>query len=344
MPLTTRRKFWIGGAAIAAAAALETQHLLHRPRHHLETDGKTRSLRIAWPDSDTDPLLMLAQDGEFGQFGLDVTIINAANGDAAIDAVTQGRADAAVAPLLAWIPRLRDAPSGQLPARLLCGLRGGSYRLLVNRHLPIHRVSDLAGRNIGVYRLDGADRRFLGIRLRRRSMNPDQGVNWVQIPPNELDDAFLAGRVDALVVHDPLGWRIMRETKGQSWDMLDSMTGAERERVDQCLGIASTRLEADPGLAPALILALRAAAHNWPQQKNEIARQLAEMPDPIPDPRAMLDREIAPHIVLGHDLMVQVAEYTDELKLIGQIPNERRSMALAHELCVPPPEPTPDAG
>ncbi|CAI9122154.1 ABC transporter substrate-binding protein [Brytella acorum] len=334
MAILNRRNILIGSVVVLAGVAFEGRKRRHAP--NLMTDGRRRSLRLIWPDCDTDPLALLATQGSFDKYNLDVTLVNAAHGDAAIDALLGGRADAAVSPLLDWLPRFHTvAPDQPMPGQLICGIEGSSYRVIVNRNLDIHHVADLATRNIGVTRLDGADRRYLGIRLRRAALNPDQGVNWVAIPEHELDDALRTGRVDAIVAHDPLGWQILHQTKGLGVSLLDSMSGAERRRIDQVVGLPGLSMTRDPGLAPALILALRDAAQHWDALKTAVAAALEQVPDGPDDPRGMLARETPPHIVADHQLVVQVAQYADELKLIGLVPEVEMSTKLARRLCAP---------
>ncbi|MBU2654952.1 ABC transporter substrate-binding protein [Acidomonas methanolica] len=336
-----RRGWMVGGAALAVFALVEGPFLM-RPRHgKLASDGRRRELKLIWPDADTNTLLHLARMTTFDRYGLDVTVINAANGDSALDALTNGSVDAAAVPLLDLLPRLHATPTPELPGLVLCGLGGGSFRLLAaTRGTEIHRVVDLAGKSIGVQRLDGLDQRFAAIRLRRRGINPVTGVRWVVLQEADFDDALRNGRVDALVAHDPLAWEVMQATKGMSTTVISSLTGADRERTNLVLTLSAARLAADPDLAAMLILAMQEAAAAWPEQKAALASMLSDLPDPVPQPEKMLAQEVPPHIVTGHDLIVEMAESIDEMKLIGSIPDGERSSVLAHRLC----HRTPGAG
>lgn len=333
MAAPSRRLFLMGAGGILLATALQTRHVFHH-RKQIATDGRKRRLRLAWPEPDYDPLLWLCQQGIFGRYDLDVEIVEVSGGNSAIDALLNGRAQAALAPLLDWLPILYQDDSDDLPAKLTCGIRGGSYRLLVRRDLHLHKVADLAGRKIGVLSLEGADRRFVSIQLRRRGLHPTDSVHWVAIPADDMADALRAGELDAVAVHDPMGWRILRQTKGISWNMLDSMTGAERERIDLTLGIATKALASDPGLAAALTAALHDAQHEFPAHRDELARLWLKDQNAPDDARGMLEREIASQPVTNHPLRVQVEQYVDELKLLGLMQDADNATEIAHRICL----------
>ncbi|AOX19599.1 ABC transporter substrate-binding protein [Kozakia baliensis] len=331
MSVLKRRGLVLGGGVALAAALIETRHFLH-PQRHVTTDGKIRHVRLAWPEAAYDPIYDLCRKDLFSRFSLDVELADTSSGNMAIDAVRSGRADAAVAPILDWIPALYTSRPDQIPAKLVSSVNGGSYRLLVRRSLHLHKVSDLAGKRVGVRDMEGADRRFISIKLRRRGMHPTDSVNWIAMPNDDMAGALRTGEIDAVAVHDPAGWQILQETKGLTWNMIDSMTGAERERVDLALGIASGRLRDDPGLTSSLILALRAAAKSFPAKRAELAKQMQEDDNAPSDPRGMLDRQIGGHVVIGHDLRVQIEQYIDELKLIGIMRDSDNTTQIAHML------------
>ena len=333
MAAPSRRLLLMGAGGILLATALQTRHIFHH-RKQIATDGKKRRVRLAWPEPDYDPLLWLCQQGIFGRYDLEVEIIEAGGGNSAIDAVLNGRADAALAPLLDWLPTLYQDDADELPVKLTCGIRGGSYRLLVRRDLHLHKVADLAGKKIGVVSLEGADRRFVSIQLRRRGLHPTDSVHWVAIPADDMGDALRAGELDAVAVHDPMGWRILQQTKGISWNMLDSMTGAERERIDLTLGIATKALARDPGLAAALTAALNDAQHEFPAHRDELAQLWLKDGEAPDDAKGMLDREIASHPVTNHALRVQVEQYVDELKLLGLMQDADNATDIAHRICL----------
>ncbi|GAB6854765.1 ABC transporter substrate-binding protein [Asaia astilbis] len=333
MAAPSRRLLLMGAGGVILATALQSRHFFH---HHkpIATDGKNRHVRLAWPEPDYDPLLWLCQQGIFGRYDLTVDIVKVPGGTSAVDAVISNRADAALSPLLDWLPVLYQDEENELPARLACGVRAGSYRLLVRRDLHLHKIGNLAGRKIGVVSLEGADRRFVSIQLRRRGLHPTDSVHWVAIPAEDMADALRAGELDAVAVHDPIGWRILQETRGISWNMLDSMTGAERERIDLTLGIATEAVAHDPGLAVALSAALHDAQHEFPAHLDELARLWEEDGDAPKDAKGMLDREVPSKAVTGHPFRIQVEQYVDELKLIGLMPDADKTTEIAHRLCL----------
>lgn len=339
MPLTHRRHWLIVGGVFAVAAVVEGPALLSRRHGKRQPDGRKRSLNLIWPDAPTDTLLFLARSDVFARYNLDITVLNAPSGDAAIHALREGTAQAAAAPLVTWVDQLKETPVPELPGHLICGLGGGGYRLLVNSSLGIHKAGALRSHTIGIAELGGATQLFAEIQIRRRGMNPETDVNWIVLSDDELEDALRDERVDAIVAPDPLAWNILRATRHISTDLIDSLRGAERDRTNLALALSPEATNADPDLADVLIQAFTDAAASWPRQQKALAAMLGSLPEPVASPDKFLAQAIPPEIVTGHDLVVQTAQFADELKLIGRIDESDASSSLAHRLCLRVPQP-----
>ncbi|WP_025884710.1 substrate-binding domain-containing protein [Asaia prunellae] len=105
----------MGAGGVLLATALQTRSFFHRHKP-IRTDGKKRHIRLAWPEPDYDPLLWLCQQGIFGRYDLTVDLVETSGGNSAIDAVVTSRADAALSPLLDWLPVLYQDEEDELPA------------------------------------------------------------------------------------------------------------------------------------------------------------------------------------------------------------------------------------
>ena len=208
----------------------------------------------------------------------------------------------------------------------------------MDRRSPIKRIEDLNRRSIGIADAStgthaSADRLFFSVVMRRKGMNPDHDVAWVQMPPSDMPAALAAQRVQAVVGHDPVIWQMLEG--GRLREVASSMTGSYGVRVSRVLGVRGDVLRADPALGVQLVLAFEDAATTVARHLDEAASVLADdLPDM--DERAvarMLHAEGHSVHPVGTVLREQVAQYIDELKLIGLADDELDSGRLARRFC-----------
>ncbi len=320
------------GLGLAAAGTLVVRNQIRHPYRDKASrpDGRYRRLVLSCPHPEHDPVLMVAvHQGMFARYNLDVTIEGGfASGQEAVAQLHPGSADVAVAPALSWLPRLL----GGLDARLICGLQSGSARLLVDRKSPVRRIEDLHRHAIGIAD-NGADRLFFSIMMRRKGMDPNHDVSWVQLPPDRFGQALAERRVQAVAGHDPVIWQLREQL--HLVELASSMTGSYGTRVSRVLGIGGGLLRSDPAAAVSLVLAVQEAAEVVQRHLGETASILA---DQLPDmDQPTLERMLRAegHAVhpIGRELREQVAQYIDEMKLIGLAPDEADSGALARHFC-----------
>ncbi|GBQ28467.1 nitrate/sulfonate/bicarbonate transporter substrate-binding periplasmic protein [Acetobacter estunensis NRIC 0472] len=304
----------------------------HRPhRAHLPLDGQPRSLTLAWPDPEVDPVLIVAREsGFFTRYNLDVTIRPMVTGDQAISALTHDDFAAAVAPALSWLPGLHAG----VPARLVAGLSAGTFRLLVRKRSGMTRLEHLIGRTVIVPNDDSSDRCFLSVQMRRKGLNPGD-VHWRSVPEADLDRVVAAPDMDAIITHDTLGWQLRMDNTATLFELLGSTTGHYAERVNQVLGLSDRFIDTDPQGAAALTLALRDACRWIEKHRKDVASLLAPhlVDMELADVTDMLAHEPAPVHLLGRWLRDQMAQYADELKLIGRLPDTISSDLFAASVC-----------
>ena len=343
-PPKVGRRVIVGGAAgLAVVAALVGRNQLRHPYRDKTSrpDGRFRRLVLAAPHPAHDPVLILAQrQGIFARYNLDISLVDGlTSGQQALDRLhdghaEEGQADGAIAPVLSWLPRLMAG----LDARLVAGLQSGSARLLVDRKSSIKRIEDLFHKSIGMPDPRGgpfpsADRLFFSIMMRRKGMDPNRDVTWVQVAPSAFRDALGARQIQALVGHDPVIWQV-RDALHLP-ELASSMTGSYGTRVTRALGLRSELLQADPAAAVSLVLALQEAAQTVARHVDEAANVLADqLPDmDLPAVERMLHAEGHGVHLVGRELREQIAQYFDELKLIGLVPDEQDSAQLARRFC-----------
>ncbi|AQT05494.1 ABC transporter substrate-binding protein [Acetobacter persici] len=329
-PAFRRRIVLTGLAGLAVAGTVGAfEHHRHKRSPRRQPDGQYRKLRLIWPHADTAPVLAVAyQKGFFARYSLDVEGVFAPqNGNDALDALVAGKADYAVAPALTWLPRLYSG----LPASLVLGIQPGTFRLLVRRGANITRLDQLVGRTVAVPDKNAADKFFFAIMMRRKGINAMDGITWTDMPAEQMVDAASARTLDALVAHDPLAWQLLNSHPDLFAELVSSNTGHYADRTSLILGASHTALETDPDAATALTLALRDAAKWANQHRDEAATLVAdESPEFSTETmRAMMRHQPAISPVTGHALRDQIAQYCDELQLIGLLPDTEAAADIA---------------
>lgn len=329
-PAFRRRLMLTGLAGLAVAGAVSAfEYHTHRNHPRKQPDGQYRKLTLVWAHADTAPVLAVAyQKGFFARYSLDVeSIATPQNGNDALDSLAAGKADYAVAPALTWLPRLYAG----LPASLVLGIQPGAFRLLVRREANITRLDQLVGRIVGVPDKNAADKFFFAIMMRRKGINAMDGIHWTDIPAEHVEDAARARTIDALVAHDPLAWQLLTSHPDLFSELVGSTTGHYADRTSLILGASHTALDTDPDAATALTLVLRDAAKWANQHRDEAATLVADdTSDFSADTmRAMLRHQPAITPVTGHTLRDQIAQYYDELQLIGLLPDTEAASAIA---------------
>ncbi|CAP57157.1 conserved hypothetical protein [Gluconacetobacter diazotrophicus PA1 5] len=335
----SRRRVLIAGAGAGGAAALAgglaVRHRLHHQavtHHKVLPDGRFRRLALSWPSSNM-LVFAVARQHFFAAYNLDVALVGGArSGRAAIADMVAGRAVGAASPILTWLDVMR---LGGVQARLVSGLQSGTFRLLVRRKLKVVRLDGIAGLRIAVEDQDMADRLFFSVMMRRKGIDPEASVRWVTLPPEQVMDAARAGEIDAVAAHDPLAWQLLHGTDSPFFELANSTTGHYGERANLALGLSDSLLQSDPAAAAALVMALRAAS-DWIKAHPDQAASL--MTGQIPgmetgDILSMLRHETLGISPVGNDLRVQVAQYVDEMKLLGRVPDTVGSSAYAKRVC-----------
>ncbi|WP_246375697.1 ABC transporter substrate-binding protein [Gluconacetobacter takamatsuzukensis] len=336
--LTRRRLLVAAGGAVGAAAAV-TAVMRHdrapQPviRHRIVPDGRARRLVLSWPSSNR-LLLAVAQARFFGTYNLDVALVDGPRtGRTTIADVVEGRAVGAAAPLLTWLDRYRLGP---IPVHLASGLQSGGFRLLVRRGVKGSRLETVAGMRIAVTDQDMADRLFFSVMMRRKGIDPEGAVHWVTLAPAQVEQAARAGEIDAVAAHDPLAWQWLHLPDPLFFELENSTTGHYGERTNLALGLSDSLLRSDPVAAASLVMALRAASDWIKAHPDQAAGLMAEAAGGMDagEVLAMLRHESLGISPVGHDLRVQVAQYVDEMKLLGRVPDTVGSAAYARRLCV----------
>ncbi|MFT8418428.1 MAG: ABC transporter substrate-binding protein [Acetobacter sp.] len=328
-PISRRALLWgTGACAVAGGVVLLTQQ--PRPRTpRKQPDGVYRRLKIGWPEAAMSPVLAAALEKNFfAQYNLDVEPLpNIHNGQDALAALAQQKTAYALAPALTWLQHLHAG----LPAHLVMGVQSGSRRLLVRRSSGIARLDQLMGRNVAVPDQNAADKLFFCIMMRRKGMDALNHINWIDLPIDQIEQALHDQKIDAVVAHDPDAWTLLQNHSDLLYELVGSDTGHYAARTSLILGVSDAAQDKDPTAATALVLALRDAALWVNSHRDDAATLIADNAADLPatSARNMLRNEPVIRPLMGRGLREQIAQYCDELQLVGMLADGEDSTALA---------------
>jgi ABC-type nitrate/sulfonate/bicarbonate transport system substrate-binding protein len=186
-------------AATAFAALLALGYLGLRERSGTPAEDVER-LSIAVPAFPHSSLIYIAAaQGYFAGEGLEVTILPAVHGKAAVELVSQGKADLGAASEVVFV---LAALKGQ-SLGVVAGISSSSSDLAVvaRRDRGIGAPRDIAGKRVGVT-LGTAGEFFLWAFLIRHKLAPGS-ITLVDLPPGRIAPELAAGAVDAIVTWQP---------------------------------------------------------------------------------------------------------------------------------------------
>jgi NitT/TauT family transport system substrate-binding protein len=88
-----------------------------------------------------------------------------------------------------------------LPITAVSGLHAGCYELFARE--PIHNVSDLKGRRVGIQTLTSSAHLYLSIMAKHVGLDPKADIEWVVPPAGDAMQRFIAGETDAFLGFPP---------------------------------------------------------------------------------------------------------------------------------------------
>ena len=169
--------------------------------------------------------------------------------------------------------------------------------------------------------------------MRRKGMNPNKDVNWVSVAPERFGEALASGEAQAVGGHDPVIWEAKESLHLN--ELASSMTGSYGTRVVRVLGARNDLLDRDPRAAVSLVLAFQDAARAVASHLAETASVMADQLPDMPQDSILKMLQAENHAVhpVGQELREQIAQYVDELKLIGLVAEDEDSGALSKRFC-----------
>lgn len=209
------KKIWIGIAALAVIALIIVLVIT-------QTKREPGRVKIGYfPVSGDLAFFVAIEKGFFKEEGLNVEAVKFAESKEAMDAMLTGRADA-VAPMgFTTIFAVEQNQPGLLKICIPGGEAEGHIvsHLIVRNDSSITSIEDLKGKKIGTY-AGTAHRMWLELLLKRLNLDPKKDVTIVQVAPNLLVLALMAGQYDALYATEPYTTTAL--IKGMARSLIDN--------------------------------------------------------------------------------------------------------------------------
>ena len=149
-------------------------------------------------------LIVIAEEqGYFTENGLNVTLKSYDAGRYAVEALTDGEVDIATASELVLT---ENVLSGEKIQTFACIDKIDNEYIVGRKDHGIYSSSDLSGKEIGITRGTSSEF-FLGRYLELHGI-PEEDITLVDMRPAQLQDAVIAGDVDAVLVWQPYAFSI----------------------------------------------------------------------------------------------------------------------------------------
>lgn len=256
----------LAASAIAAVAIAALLVLFIDGRFARSFAPPPEKLTIAVPRQIASGNVIVAHvKGLFTKHGLDVTLQEHTLGREALAAVTKGKADLA---LVADTPYVFAVLRGE-PVTLLGSVHSsGKYNVIVaRRDRQVSVPSDLAGKKVGLP--FGTSMDFFKDAYLSAQRVPTERIEFIDLQANELTEALVSGRVDAVVTFPPQSIRLRRALGDRGVIFTDPAVYLMTFNVVGSLDLVKNRSGAVKKLFQALVEAAE-FVRNHPQEAREI--------------------------------------------------------------------------
>lgn len=335
--LLNRRNILIGLGSIGIVTGTGLYYTTTKKNHKPLTENRSIQLiRLAYPVHEKNQLITIAQEkGFFQNQNLEIIPVpNIKNKSEIFNLLQTNQCDIAILSILDWLPQFLSPSS--INAKLFIGLNGSDFRLLVTRKQKIERLMDLEGLSIGIQPNSEKEKLFFSILLRRKGINPNLNIKWIEMEKDELLPALLSNQIQALIGFDPFIWKILNHNSKRIFELAGSQTASWSRRINQVIGVSNHFMQNNPTLIKPLITALRNASTWQTKHLQEASQILSRQWQQIEtkDILTMFKNENQNLTLTGNQLWEQVAQYIDEFKLLNQIPNHLKSGQIAKQFCL----------
>jgi NitT/TauT family transport system substrate-binding protein len=155
------------------------------------------------PTMDTVPLHLAIESGAFKEAGLEVTPVTAASGADCVAKLVSGEVDFAFS---SWTPLFIAKSKGAADIKLVADAtssRSGYAVVSTLPNSPIQSVKDLAGKRVAITARFTISHLLVQAHLKANGIDPDNGVQWVEMAFPQMTPALQGGQVDAVFLVEP---------------------------------------------------------------------------------------------------------------------------------------------
>jgi len=274
---------WIGRRPIRTAATVLTIALIaglaalpsgcHRSK---DEDGPTK-LTVAYLGLTCEaPIFVAKEKGFFEEEGLDVDL-KRTDWDGLREGLGNGRFDANHTLIMYLLQAIEKAPT----IKITGGIHTGCLRLQAGAKSDIKTVADFKGKKVGVpTHLQSPPHMFACRVLVAHDMNPsltpgdkNNDLEWVAMPPGDLEKALKDGRVDGVATSDPIGTILVG--KGVVRTIADQAEDEPYAKEFCCASVVSAELAKENPKAAAKVTRALLKASKWVQENPKAAAELA---------------------------------------------------------------------
>ncbi len=235
----TRRSLLKSAGAVGAAAAAFT--VFGRPTSYAIAGNATK-LRLSWTEFAAchAPVAFAVSKGFYAKRDLDVELFyQGASGQTLVQSIATGKTDAGAGLLLDWIKPLEQG----LEATIFVGSHGGCTRLLASQASGVKTLEDLKGKTIVSYDVAAPPKHSFQVALAKAGLDPNNDVNWTNVPFDLVGEAVGKGDADALAHLDP--WATSYKDKFDLFEVYNTQIGVFEGRVCCVLGVNNDFLAAN---------------------------------------------------------------------------------------------------
>ncbi|WP_029606327.1 ABC transporter substrate-binding protein [Kozakia baliensis] len=287
-----------------------------------------RKLTIAWNEAAICNVAVPVAKarGLFDRYGIDVDYVNfAGSTDQLLEALSTGKADGAPGMALRWLKPLQQG----FDVKLVAGLHAGCMHLMTTQNSPIHKITDLKGKTVGVTDIGGPDRNFFSIRAKEAGIDPETDISWRQFPADLLPVALQRGAVQAISNGDPFSY--LQKHQFNLVEVDSNMNGHWGHTTCCLIGLRGGLVRQEPDIAADVtraILEAGAWSHCNPEEAGKIFQPYAPKAS-VADLAAMLRTHDHHLQTTGSTFRNEISQYADALKLVGVFPPSLDTNAYA---------------
>lgn len=289
-----------------------------------------KKLTFAWNQGAfcLTPIVVAKDAGIFEKNGLDVSFINySGSTDQLLQAISTGKADAAVGMIHRWLKPLEAG----FDVKIVGSVHGGCVRMVGVKQAGAVSLASLKGKTIGVSDLGSPGKHFFAILMLKHGIDPDRDVTWRQYPADLLGIAASKGEIQAIADGDPNLFLLEKEKPGFYTELASNLSDEYAHKVCCVIGARGSLVRDDRPAAAGLARSFVQAADFTRENPNEAAKIFAKYTPKfnVADLQQLYSTLTYDHHPTNVDLQQEIAYYADDFKRLGVLKKTTDSQRFA---------------